>query len=100
MSEYQNEYFRMAAFLNMMGFQQSKNDLTEFCKPFELDVKAQIMDQDEDEKFHLEGTIIFIFMVNIFGILIGILQRLKLEDCFKPLLISKVISLLMLFWRV
>ena len=57
MSEYQNEYFRMAAFLNMMGFQQSKNDLTEFCKPFELDVKAQIVDQDEDEKFHLEGTI-------------------------------------------
>ena len=57
MSEYQNEYFRMAAFLNMMGFQQCKNDLTEFCKPFELDVKAQIMDQDEDEKFHLEGTI-------------------------------------------
>ena len=57
MSEYQNEYFRMAAFLNMMGVQQSKNDLTEFCKPFELDVKAQIMDQDEDEKFHLEGTI-------------------------------------------
>ena len=57
MSEYQNEYFRMAGILNMMGFQQSKNDLTEFCKPFELDVKAQIMDQDEDEKFHLEGTI-------------------------------------------
>ena len=57
MSEYQNEYFRMAAFLNMMGFKQSKNDLTEFYKPFELDVKAQIVDQDEDEKFHLEGTI-------------------------------------------
>ena len=57
MSEYQNEYFRMAAFLNMMGFQQSKNDLTEFWKPFELDVKAQIMGQDEDETFHLERTI-------------------------------------------
>ena len=57
MSEYQNEYFRMAGILNMIGFQQSKNDLTEFYKPFELDVKAQIMDQDEDEKFHLEGTI-------------------------------------------
>ena len=56
-TEYQKEYFRMAAFLNMMGFQQSKNDLTEFWKPFELDVKAQIMDQNEDEKFHLEGTI-------------------------------------------
>lgn len=57
MTEYQNEYFRMAAFLNMMGFKQSKNDLTEFCKPFELDVKAQIVDQDEDEKFHLDGSI-------------------------------------------
>ena len=57
MSEYQNEYFRMAAFLNMMGFKQSKNDLTEFCKPFELDVKAQIVGQDEDETFHLERTI-------------------------------------------
>ena len=57
MSEYQNEYFRMVAFLNMMGFKQSKNDLTEFCKPFELDVKAQIMGQDEDETFHLERTI-------------------------------------------
>ena len=57
MSEYQNEYFRMVAFLNMIGFKQSKNDLTEFSKAFELDAKAQIMDQDEDEKFHLEGTI-------------------------------------------
>lgn len=57
MTEYQNEYFRMAAFLNMMGFKQSKNDLTEFYKPFELDVKAQIVDQDEDEKFHLDGFI-------------------------------------------
>ena len=57
MSEYQNEYFRMAGILNMMGFQQSKNDLTEFCKPFELDVKAQIMDQDEDKVFHLDGSI-------------------------------------------
>ena len=57
MSESQNEYFRIAAFLNMMGFQQSKNDLTEFWKPFELDVKAQIMDQDEDEVFHLDGFI-------------------------------------------
>ena len=57
MSDYQNEYFRMVAFLNMMGFKQSKNDLTEFCKPFELDVKAQIMGQDEDETFHLERTI-------------------------------------------
>ena len=56
-TEYQKEYFRMAAFLNMMGFQQSKNDLTEFWKPFELDVKAQIMDQDEDEVFHLDGSI-------------------------------------------
>lgn len=55
-TEYQKEYFRMAAFLNMMGFQQSKNDLTEFWKPFELDVKA-IMDQDEDEVFHLDGSI-------------------------------------------
>ena len=54
---YQKEYFRMAAFLNMIGFQQSKNDLTEFWKPFELDVKAQIMDQDEVETFHLDGTI-------------------------------------------
>ena len=56
-TEYQKEYFRMAAFLNMIGFQQSKNDLTEFWKPFELDVKAQIMDQDEDEVFHLDGSI-------------------------------------------
>ena len=57
MSEYQNEYFRMAAFLNMLGFEQSKNDLTEFWKPFELDVKAQVVDQDEDEVYHLDGTI-------------------------------------------
>ena len=56
-TEYQKEYFRMAAFLNMMGFQQSKNDLTEFWKPFELDVKVQIVDQDEDEVFHLDGSI-------------------------------------------
>ena len=56
-TEYQKEYFRMAAFLHMMGFQQSKHDLTEFYKPFELDVKAQIMGQDEDETFHLERTI-------------------------------------------
>lgn len=57
MSEYQNEYFRMAAFLNMLGFEQSKNDLTEFWKPFELDVKAQVVDQYEDEVYHLDGTI-------------------------------------------
>ena len=57
MSEYQNEYFRMAAFLNMRGFEQSKNYLTEFWKPFELDVKAQVVDQDEDEVYHLDGTI-------------------------------------------
>ena len=57
MSEYQNEYFRMAAFLNMLGFEQSKNDLTEFWKPFELDVKAQVVDQDEDEVYYLDGTI-------------------------------------------
>lgn len=56
-SEYQKECFRMTAFLHMLGFQQSKHDLTEFWKPFELDVKAQIMDQDEDEIFHLDGTI-------------------------------------------
>ena len=57
-TEYQKEYFRMAAFLNMIGFKQSKNALTEFWKPFELAVKAQIMDQDEDEVFHLDGSII------------------------------------------
>ena len=57
MTEYQKEYLRMAAFLHMMGFQQSKNDLTEFWKPFSLDVKAQVIDQDEDETFHLDGTI-------------------------------------------
>ena len=57
MTEYQKEYLRIAAFLHMMGFQQSKNDLTEFWKPFSLDVKAQVIDQDEDETFHLDGTI-------------------------------------------
>lgn len=57
MTEYQKEYLRMAAFLHMMGFQQSKNDLTEFWKPFSLDVKAQVVDQDKDETFHLDGTI-------------------------------------------
>ena len=56
-TEYQKEYFRMAAFLHMLGFQQSKHNLTEFYKPFELDVKAQIMDQDQDEVFHLDGSI-------------------------------------------
>ena len=57
MTEYQKEYLRIAAFLHMMGFQQSKNDLTEFWKPFSLDVKAQVVDQDKDETFHLDGTI-------------------------------------------
>ena len=56
-TEYQKEYFRMAAFLHMLGFQQSKHNLTEFYKPFELDAKAQIMDQDQDEVFHLDGSI-------------------------------------------
>ena len=57
MTEYQKEYLSIAAFLYMMGFQQSKNDLTEFWKPFSLDVKAQVVDQDKDETFHLDGTI-------------------------------------------
>ena len=57
MTEYQKEYLRIAAFLHMMGFQQSKNDLTEFWKPFRLAVKAQVVDQDKDETFHLDGTI-------------------------------------------
>lgn len=57
-SEYQKEYFRIAAFLNMLEFKQDNDDLTLFSRPYSTDVISQIEDQEEDEKYHLDGNVI------------------------------------------
>ena len=66
MSEYQNEYFRIVSFLNMLGFKQNKNNLNVFQKPYSINVESEVIDQDELEKYDLTGSII----ISLYGDLI------------------------------